>query len=137
MDTSLSITKIMSTKLITLHPKDKVKRAKEIFEEFDIRHIPIVVMNKIVGIMSKGDILYLEGIITNGFDKFVRDTHLNSLTIDQVMTNKVVCAKTTQSIDEVIKILIDFKINAIPVVENEELVGLVTTFDILKSLNEK
>jgi CBS domain-containing protein len=124
----------MSKKLITLHPKDKVKRAKEIFEEYDIRHIPIAVMNKVVGIMSKGDILYLEGVVTNGFDKFIQESMLNSMTIDQVMTTNVVSAKSDQSINDVINVMVELKINAIPVVKEDELVGLVTTFDIMKSL---
>lgn len=130
------VSTIMSKKLITLHPKDKLKRAKEIFEEYKIRHIPVVVMNKVAGILSKGDILYLEGIVRNGFDKFIQESMLNTMTIDQVMTAQVISAHTDQSIGEVVDIMIDHKINAMPIVEKDLLVGLVTTFDIMKSLQK-
>lgn len=130
------VSTIMSKKLITLHPKDKLKRAKEIFEEYKIRHIPVVVMNEIAGILSKGDILYLEGIVRNGFDKFIQESMLNTMTIDQVMTAQVKCAHIDQSIGEVVDIMIDHKINAMPILEKDLLVGLVTTFDIMKSLQK-
>ena len=58
MDANITIDKIITRKLKTLHPKDKLIRAKEIFDEYDIHHIPVHVMGDIRGIVSLGDILF-------------------------------------------------------------------------------
>ncbi len=136
MNTSDNIKTIMSTKLITLHPKDMVNRAREIFNTYHIHHIPVVVMDKVVGILSQGDILFLEGIINNGFDKFVRDQKIASTYVEDVMTKKVACVDVSSSIKDVIKILVEYKINSVPVLEKNELIGMVTTNDILNALVE-
>lgn len=131
-----SIDLIMSKKLITLHPKDKLQRAKDIFQEYDIHHIPVVVMNKIVGILSQGDILYLENVANNSFDKFIIDKKFELNTIDAVMTKDPICADINSRIMDVLDIILYRRINAVPIVDNDELVGLVTSIDLLSLMKD-
>jgi len=134
---NLAVKEIMSSKLLTLHPKDKLKRAKEIFHEYDIHHIPIVVMNKLVGIISQGDILYLESIVSNSFDRFIQDKKIELDTVEEVMTKNPTCMPGTTTISRILKTMLDQRINAIPIIENEELIGLVTSQDLLYILDRE
>ncbi len=133
----IAVKEMMSSKLLTLHPKDKLKRAKEIFHEYDIHHIPIVVMNKLVGIISQGDILYLESIVSNSFDRFIQDKKFELDTVDEVMTKSPVCMPGDTTISEILKTMLDQRINAIPIIENDELIGLVTSQDLLCILDRE
>lgn len=135
MNNQTTVKEIMSTKLITLHPKDNLKRAKEIFHEYHIHHIPICVMNDIRGILSLGDILYLEGMVLDSFDQFLKDKKSISTPVEDVMTSNPYCTTSDASLSAAIDIMLDKRINALPVVDDEKLVGLITTRDILKSLN--
>lgn len=129
------INTIMSKKIISLHPKDKIAQAKEIFDTFAIHHIPIVVMNKIVGIVSLGDILFLtKKPIMHSFDKYIRDKKLSIDAIEEIMTENVICMQSTDTIKDVVDVMIKNRINAIPILNKEELVGLVTSYDILKTI---
>ncbi len=131
-----SIKTIMSDKLVTLHPKDKLQRAKDIFKTYDLHHIPIVVMNKVVGILSKGDILYLESIVTNSFDKFIQDHKFRIDSVEEVMTRDPYCKESSSSIADVLNLMISKRVNAVPITESGELIGLVTSFDFLKLVDK-
>ena len=131
MNANITVDNIISRKLKTLHPKDKLIRAKEIFDQFDIHHIPVHVMGDVRGIVSLGDILFLEGFTTNSFDEFLKNKKFELTTIDEIMTARPYCANTDDLISEVLEVMIEKRVNALPVKENDELVGIVTTFDIL------
>ena len=135
MNKSTNIKTVMSTKLITLHPKDKLQRAKDIFKQYNIHHIPVVVMNKIVGIISQGDILYLESVVTHSFDRFIIDKKFELDNVEEVMTSDPICCQSTATVADVLNIMLDRGINAVPVIEDGELIGLVTSQDFLKILD--
>ena len=128
---------IMSEKLITLHPKDKLRKAKDIFNKYRIHHIPVEVMNDIRGILSLGDILYLEGVVTNSFDEFIKNKRLDTLSIDEVMTKKPYTVEADMHLSEALDLMIEKNVNALPVVEDGELVGIVTTYDMMKDLRAR
>ena len=128
---NITIENIISRKLKTLHPKDKLIRAKEIFDEYDIHHIPIHVMGDVRGIISLGDILFLEGVTNNDFDVFLKNKKFQLTTVDEIMTARPYCANTDDLISEVLEVMVSKRVNALPVKENDDLVGIITTFDIL------
>lgn len=132
MNANIKIESIISRNLKTLHPKDKLIRAKEIFDEFDIHHIPVHVMGDVRGIISLGDILFLEGFTNNTFDEFLKNKKFELSTIDEIMTARPYCANVDDLVSEVLDTMIEKRVNALPVKENDELVGILTTFDILK-----
>jgi len=132
MDRNTTVENIISRNLKTLHPKDKLIRAKEIFEEYDIHHIPVHVMGDVRGIISLGDILFMKGFTNNSFDDFLKNKKFQLMTVDEVMTPRPFCANTDDLISEVLETMIEQRVNALPVKENDELVGIITTFDLLK-----
>lgn len=136
MNKQTTVKEVMSTKLITLHPKDKLQRAKDIFREYNIHHIPICVMNDIRGILSLGDILYLEGMVLNSFDQFLKDKKSQRTPVEDVMTSNPYCTTSATTLQSAIQIMLDKRVNALPVVDDDELVGLITTHDILEKFNE-
>lgn len=131
MNANITIEGIISRNLKALHPKDKLIRAKEIFDEFDIHHIPVHVMGDVRGILSLGDILFLESFTNNTFDEFLKNKKFQIMTVDEVMTARPYCANVDDLVSEVLDTMTEKRVNALPVKENDELVGIITTFDIL------
>jgi acetoin utilization protein AcuB len=77
MNVLAPIKTIMTTKLITVNPKDKLTAVKEIFDNNKIHHIPVVRYKEIVGIISKSDFLhFLRGFNRNAEDRFVNEARL-------------------------------------------------------------
>lgn len=123
---------IMKTKLVTLHPKDKMERVKEVFEEFSIRHIPILVADQIVGIISQSDFLQIEGISRDSFDSFLKDKMLSTHPIEKYMRNNVVCCSEEAPLEKIVDLFLTNAIRSVLVVEEGKLQGIITPNDILE-----
>jgi acetoin utilization protein AcuB len=127
---------LMKTKLITLHPKDKMDRVKRIFEEYEFRHIPIVVANRVVGIISKSDYLRIEGIARDSFDAFLKDKMLNSHAVEKYMKHDVVCCDEETPLDMLLDLFIANAIHSVLVVEENSIKVIITPLDILKLMKK-
>lgn len=132
---NLAIREIMTgQQLKVVHPKDRLSTVKDIFNRYNIHHIPVAVMGQIKGIISQGDLLFLEGMVTNSFDEFLRTKKYQLSTADMIMSDKPVCIESSESISKALDTMINHRINALPVLEGGKLVGIVTSRDMLKHL---
>lgn len=132
------VSKIMSTDLVTLNSKDDLTTAEELFKLHQIRHIPIVQGEEIIGMLSHTDLMKVSYAETIEAYETEVDIVLNSIfTIEQVMTKNVVTVQVSDTIREVAEILASREFHALPVVENDELVGIVTTTDLIQYLLEQ
>lgn len=132
------VSSIMSTSLITVLEKDRLTRVRDIFKENKIHHIPVVENEKIVGIISREDLfLFLKGIGQNSSEKNINETRLSNYKVEVIMTRKLAKLESTDRIDVALDIFCENIFRALPVVDNDKLVGIITTFDILKKLNEE
>jgi len=126
---------IMSSKLITVNPKDKLTAVKEIFEQNKIHHIPVVRYKEIVGMISKSDFMhFLYGFQRNEEDRFVNDARLRVYNVEDIMTTGLAKLNADDRINVALEIFMENRFHAIPVVEEGDLVGMLTTFDIIKAV---
>ena len=133
MNKLITVKEVMSERLVTLHPKDNITRAKEVFNEYQIHHILVCVMNEVRGIISLGDILYLQGLTTNNFDKYLQEKREYSTPVEDVMTSNPYQIGPDDLLLDALEIMTSKRVNALPVVNASGLVGIITTHDILKS----
>ncbi|WP_340075515.1 CBS domain-containing protein [Leptobacterium sp. I13] len=136
MKQRVPVSMIMSTEMVQLNTSDNLYKAEQLFKKHNIRHIPVVSGKKIVGILSYTDLLRISYADVTDNDT-VESTVYDMFDIQQVMakTPEVVSSKTT--IKEVAEILSEREFHALPVVDDEELVGIVTTTDLIKYLLEQ
>ena len=126
---------IMISKLITVNPKDKLTAVKEIFDNNKIHHVPVVRYKEIVGMISKSDFLhFLRGFNRNEEDRFVNEARLRVYNAEDIMTTGLAKVGPEERINVALEVFLENRFHAIPVVENNELVGIITTFDIIRSL---
>ena len=105
---------------ITLDIDSKVKDAEAIMREFHIGGIPVVDSNKV-----------LKGIITNRDLRFIKDP--NVMIKDIMTTEGLITAKSGVSLEQAEEILQEYKIEKLPIVDEDyKLSGLITYKDILK-----
>ncbi|WP_299710099.1 CBS domain-containing protein [uncultured Tenacibaculum sp.] len=132
------VSKIMSTNLVTLSSIDDLTTAEELFKTHEIRHIPVVQGEEIIGMLSHTDLLRVSYAETVQEYETEVDIVLNSIfTIEQVMTKNVVTVNASDTIKEVAEVLSTREFHALPVIENNMLVGIVTTTDLIKYLLEQ
>ncbi|WNH09287.1 CBS domain-containing protein [Thalassobellus suaedae] len=129
------VSMIMTEPVITLNTNDNLEKAEFLFKHNHIRHIPVVSDDAVVGMLSYTDLLRLSfGDVTNNSDDSTDVLVYNMFTIDQVMKKQIITVSRSNSIKDVAKILAVEEFHALPVVDRNKLVGIVTTTDLIKYL---
>ncbi|MEM6517347.1 MAG: CBS domain-containing protein [Bacteroidota bacterium] len=129
------VSAIMSTEIITLNTSDNLETAEALFKKNNIRHIPVVSGSKIVGMISYTDLLrisFADAVDEN--QENIDSTVYDMFTIKQVMTKNLVTVKSDDTIKDVAEILSKKEFHALPVIDNGDLVGIVTTTDLINFL---
>ena len=131
------ISTIMATNLVTLCVTDDLVTAEKLFIEHKIKHIPVVEDKEIIGMLSYSDIQKVSDSSLNeegtSVDSFVN----NTFTIKQVMAKNIIAIPPYTSIKDTAELLTNKDFHALPVIEDLELVGIVTTRDLVKYLVAK
>ena len=129
---------IMTKELVTLTLEDDLFQAEKLFKENHIRHIPVVEDNHIIGILSQTDLERISFL--DAYDEHeveVDYTIYTMLSIEHLMVKDPHIISVNTPIEVVAEILTTHEFHALPVVENDELVGIVTTTDLLLYLLEQ
>ena len=129
------VSAIMTKDVITLNRKDSLETAERIFKSNKIRHIPVVSGKHVVGILSYTDLLRISFADAVDEDTGTVDTVVyNMFTIEQVMAKNLVSVTSETTIKTVAEMLAKREFHAIPIIDNTELVGIVTTTDLINFL---
>ncbi len=129
------VSTIMTRNIVKLNLSDELTKAETLFKKHNIRHIPVVVGNKIVGMLSYTDLLRISFADAIDDDEDVVDTTVyNMFTVEQVMAKKLVSISSDTTIKEAAEILASKEFHALPVCEGELLVGIITTTDLINYL---
>jgi len=129
------ISEIMTEHVITLNKSDDLETAERLFKSWKIRHIPVVNGKEIIGMLSYTDLLRISfADATDESDYDVDSIVYNMFTIEQVMAKNLTSVTSTTTIKEVAEILSKKEFHPLPVVDNNELVGIVTTTDLINYL---
>lgn len=130
------ISDLKRKKLHIIHPKEKLSVLEDIFQGHDIHHVLVAVMGSLQGIISKGDYLYHKTIKHrhSGTDK---DYFVSELVFaEDIMTRCPITIDESASLSEALEIMIENRINALPILAAQELVNIITSYDILKMHHE-
>ena len=131
-----SVTHIMTKDLQTITVKTPLSEVGKIFANSLFHHLPVISGSKLVGMLSFTDLMRVSFKDSFGVsaEQAVYELLDHTLSVEQVMTQNVTTISTKQTIREAAEILVDSKFHALPVVDDGELVGMVTSADLLKHL---
>ena len=137
----MKVRDVMTTDIITASPDQDLGTALALFDEFDVRHLPVldVETGKLVGIMTNRETdVALQGILFSHSENEVRAT-LENITIAEVMESEFPVIGPNATVGEAARRLVAHKVTGLPVVDfdgqgNETLIGLVTATDLLRYL---
>ena len=109
----------------SVHPDDTVLDAIKLLAEKDIGALIVIKDDKPVGIFTERDYarnVYLKG--KSSLDTAVRD----------VMVAPVICVKPVQTVDECMALMTAKRFRHLPIMDGDELVGMVSIGDLVKSV---
>jgi acetoin utilization protein AcuB len=129
--------RIMHTNLITVSPKATLVEARELIEKWAIDHL-LVVGNKgkLVGIISDRDLKQYWASPANTLSTHELGYLLEKILVEMIMVKTVVTITTETTIERAAFIMQVNNINSLPVMEDEDLVGIITSTDVMGVLLE-
>lgn len=147
---------LMTEKVVCVHPETPINDLIKILVKNHIHGTPVVDKEgRLVGVVSKTDIVeYDEKTIkrrggiakksfykdTNGklkkeLDKILKTKNFGKTLVNDIMTPHVVTAQADDTIDRLAKIMYDKKIHRVIIQDKEQVIGVVSTFDILHAVS--
>jgi len=130
---NVPISKIMSRNIVTVNIEESLKETEKLMLKNHIRHIPIMNESRLIGIVSLTDLQRIGfADAYNNEEKSVDNVIYELLTLEQVMVKSPITIQQDCSIKEASQILVDNEFHALPILDGEELVGIVTTTDLIR-----
>jgi acetoin utilization protein AcuB len=127
---------LMTPNPATVTRQSTVADALDIMRELDVRHVPVVHDGVLVGMLSDRDVAHIDVarlLSTEGADALRRELVAPVVT---VMRSDVIFVEPDTDVNDVVELLIENRIGAIPVVRSDtrEVVGIVSYIDALRAL---
>lgn len=136
MKQRVPVSQIMAKVLIAVPTNKKISEVNELFKEYNIRHIPVTEGTKLAGVISKNDVSKL-GYGAGEMDQNALDAIYDTYELKDVMVKKPLTVSPDTNIKDVAEILSEQSFHSLPVVDDDEVVGIVTTTDLVKYLLEQ
>ncbi len=140
---------IMTTDVITVKKDDTVEQVIKLLMEHNVSGLPVIDDEKhVVGIISEGDLIYrskklqipsyftiLDSYIFLESTKSIQEQirKMVGYRVEDVMTEKVIVADVEENIEEIATLMAAKKVNRVPIVENDKLVGIISRRDIIRA----
>ena len=126
----------MTTDVISVKPEDTIAVVRDKINHITAHHMPVVEDNKIVGMISMNDIHKMEHHFTIFNNPEANDSNRQlfaSMLAKDIMTTSVITVHEDDTIGKAVDLLLENMFHALPVINHEEqLVGIITTFDLIK-----
>ncbi|MCA9971672.1 MAG: CBS domain-containing protein [Anaerolineales bacterium] len=127
----------MSSPVITVAAKTPVMEALDMMRQRSIRRMPVVDQNgRMIGIVSDKDLLNAGPSDATTLSIWELNYLLTQVRVQDVMTQKVLTVTEDTPIEEAAFVMAENKIGGLPVVRDDNLVGLITETDLFKMFLE-
>jgi acetoin utilization protein AcuB len=121
---------------VTVKKGDSFRYALKLIRKEGIRHLPVLDGKRLVGIVTDRDLRQSAPSPATTLEVHELNYLLERLTIEAIMTKRVITVGPETNLLDATKLLLAHKIGCLPVVEHEELLGIITEGDLLRALVE-
>ncbi len=112
-------------RLLSVAPKATVYDALKLMAEHDIGALVVLDGERLAGIFSERD--YARKVIL--FGKSSKET-----LVDEIMTDKVLCVRPDQTVDQCMALMTDKRVRHLPVLDHKKVTGVISIGDVVKEV---
>jgi acetoin utilization protein AcuB len=118
----------MSRDLLIIRKDEKLGRVEEIFMAYNIHHLPVVDEDdQLCGIISQTDQVRMAELIAKRGPEALEEAKAGD-----IMTAQVATIGPNESLHKAAEMFLSNVFHAMPVVDRQQLIGIITTHDILR-----
>ena len=128
---------LMTPNPMTVAPDATVAEVWDLMRESEIRHVPVVERGALVGMVSDRDLARFDVgrvLMAEGAEAL---RHQLATPVVQVMSSDVIAVSPETDLAEIIELLVEHRIGAVPVVRSDtrEVIGIVSYVDVLQAVH--
>jgi len=132
----MTVEQRMTRRVVTGEETDSLRDAIGLMQKHRIRHLPIVSEGALIGIVTDRDVKRATPSLLSGIPQEQYDKVLDQTPVGVVMTRNPFSITPSTSLKDAVKVVVDRKFGALPVVEEGKLVGIITSTDLLRTFYE-
>ena len=127
---------VMTKELITVEPETPIFQAQKLMREHQVRKLPVVMRGRLVGMVTHDLFMEITPSKATGFG--VQEMHylLNDMKVSELMDKNPVTVSPDMPFEEALNLGQQKGNTGFPVMENGEIVGIITNGDIIRLLNK-
>ncbi len=127
----------MTPNPVTVTPETSHREAVELLKKHRIRRLPVLdARGKLVGIVTEKDLLSAGPSVATSLSIYEIYTLLDRLTIKQIMSSPVYAVDKDCGLSAAARFMIEKQVSALPVMDGEKVIGIITETDIFKTFVE-
>ncbi len=127
------VSKWMSKRVVTVDESDTLSEAINTLKRNHVRRLPVLRDNKLVGIVSDRDLKEAAPSRVTSLDMWELHYLLSKVKVKDLMKRRIITISPDSTIEKAAMLMFDNKIGGLPVVENEELIGIITEHDVFNA----
>ena len=129
---------VMTPNPLTVTPEATVAEVWDLMSESEVRHLPVVDRGALVGMVSDRDLARFDIgrlVLAAGAEAL---RHELGTPVVKLMSSDVIAVNPETELDEIIELLVEHRIGAVPVVRpgSREVIGIVSYIDVLRAVQE-
>lgn len=129
----MSVKDYMTKDVIAISPETGVAKAADIMRDNDVRRLPVLEKGKLVGLVTAGTMAEASPSKATSLSIYEMNYLLNKTKIRDIMIKKVITVSPNASLEDAIYLMLQHKIGVLPVLDKDELCGIITDRDVFKS----
>mgnify|MGYP001151800746 FL=1 len=126
----MSVKDFMSADLVVVDPQTKIFDAVDLMKKHDIHRLPVIDNGKLVGLITEGTIQEALPSKATSLSVYEANYLLNKTVVADVMIKDVKTIHPKAQLEDAVYIMRQNNIAVLPVLDNDQLVGIITNNDI-------
>ena len=132
----IAVKEIMSKDLTVVSSTERIVHARRQMLESNVGRLPVVDDDKLVGMVTSKDLMRAFIEFRKSVPEKYQKSQIKDLLVDDIMSLNPTFVSRDMSITEVSNIIMETGFNGLPVVDDDELVGIITQTDILRLIEK-
>ncbi len=117
----------------TATPDMPIAQARRLMQQGRFRHLPVTEGGRLVGIVTDRDIRLPLPTAAATVSLGAADEALARLAVRDVMTAPAITVEPERPVEEAARLMLDFRVGALPVVEGDRVIGILSETDLLRA----
>ena len=132
----MAVKDFMTRKVVYISPNTTIAHAADMMREQELHRLPVIENDQLVGLVTEGTIAEASPSKATSLSIYEMNYLLNKTKVGDVMIRDVVTISQFASLEDATYLMLKNKIGILPVVDNEQLYGVITDRDIFKAFLE-